>query len=375
MTLKGMKKLPASVTKDESIQIYKQLAKTNLVIGKMESLINNSLVNESLLSLLSLNESVQSTRIEGTQVTFHNFMEIKDKKELDWKNREVKNYHKALMFGINEIKKNQMPISTRLIKQIHTILMENGRGTSSACGEFRKVQNFIGPNNRIEDAVYIPVPPNEIESYMENLDFFINGENHSSFNTERENANEYFEYDAPELLKMAIAHAQFESIHPFLDGNGRLGRILLVLISVNESLVSSPLFFLSEELEKERIRYYNSLNSIRGENGNWSNWLLFFLLASERMANSIIEKLGNADNLAREGLKYCKTDMQRRIWLSTFSEPITTAKQVSDILNIHPSTAKKGLDFLTDIHLLDKDTSRQRNQGYYNYDLMRTISS
>ncbi|MGO3170452.1 MAG: Fic family protein [Bavariicoccus seileri] len=375
MTLKGIKKLPASVTKDESIQIYKQLAKTNLVIGKMESLINNSLVNESLLSLLSLNESVQSTRIEGTQVTFHNFMEIKDKKELDWKNREVKNYHKALMFGINEIKKNQMPISTRLIKQIHTILMENGRGTSSACGEFRKVQNFIGPNNRIEDAVYIPVPPNEIESYMENLDFFINGENHSSFNTERENANEYFEYDAPELLKMAIAHAQFESIHPFLDGNGRLGRILLVLISVNESLVSSPLFFVSEELEKERIRYYNSLNSIRGENGNWSNWLLFFLLASERMANSIIEKLGNADNLAREGLKHCKTDMQRRIWLSTFSEPITTAKQVSDILNIHPSTAKKGLNFLTDIHLLDKDTSRQRNQGYYNYDLMRTISS
>ena len=295
MVLKGITKLPISVSKEKSIEIYKQLAKTNLVVGKMDTHINRSLVNDSLLSLLSFNESVQSTRIEGTQVTFHDFMENKNKKELDWQNKEVSNYHEALMYGVDQIQRHNMPISTRLLRSIHSILMEDAHGTSSASGEFRKIQNFIGPNNKIEDAAYIPIPPNEINSYMENLEFFINGENHYSFDIEKKDSEEYFPYDSSSLLKMAIAHAQFESIHPFLDGNGRLGRILLVLISVKESLVSSPIFFVSEELEKERIRYYNSLNSTRGQSPDWSTWLLFFLQASERMANNIIQKIQSAE--------------------------------------------------------------------------------
>lgn len=374
MVLNGIMKLPASVSKEKSVNIYKQLAKTNLVIGKMDAQITHSIVNDSLLSLLSFNESVQSTRIEGTQVTFHNFMENKDKKDLDWQDREVNNYHRALMYGIDQIQKNNMPISTRLIKEIHSILMEDARGTSSASGAYRKIQNFIGPNNKIEDAVYIPVSPNEIDSYMENLEFFINSENHSSFDIELDQSKEYFRYDSPELMKMAIAHAQFESIHPFLDGNGRLGRILPVLISVKENLVSSPIFFVSEELERERIRYYNSLNSTRGASADWSTWLLFFLQASERMAKNIIKKLSDAEVLARAGIEHCDTDMQKNIWLATFSNPVTTAKQVSEFLSIHPATAKKGLDYLVSQNMLDKDLSKKRNQQYYNYDLLRTIS-
>lgn len=375
MVLRGITKLPISVSKEKSIEIYKQLAKTNLVIGKMDAYINRSLVNDSLLSLLSFNESVQSTRIEGTQVTFHDFMENKNKKEIDWRNKEVRNYHEALMYGVDQIKNHNMPISTRLLRKIHSILMEDARGTSSVCGEFRKIQNFIGPNNKIEDAAYISVPPNDIHSFMENLEFFINGENHYSFEGEKKDSEEYFPYDTSSLVKMAIAHAQFESIHPFLDGNGRLGRILLVLISVKESLVSSPIFFVSEELEKERIRYYNSLNSTRGQEPDWSNWLLFFLQASERMANNIIQKLLSAEKLATEGMNNCETDMQKNIWLATFSNPITTAKEISSILTIHPTTAKRGLDFLVTKNMLDRDESKKRNQKYYNYDLIRAIQN
>lgn len=375
MVLKGITKLPISVSKEKSIEIYKQLAKTNLVVGKMDTHINRSLVNDSLLSLLSFNESVQSTRIEGTQVTFHDFMENKNKKELDWQNKEVSNYHEALMYGVDQIQRHNMPISTRLLRSIHSILMEDARGTSSASGEFRKIQNFIGPNNKIEDAAYIPIPPNEINSYMENLEFFINGENHYSFDIEKKDSEEYFPYDSSSLLKMAIAHAQFESIHPFLDGNGRLGRILLVLISVKESLVSSPIFFVSEELEKERIRYYNSLNSTRGQSPDWSTWLLFFLQVSERMANNIIQKLLSAEKLATDGMNHCETDMQKNIWLATFTNPIATAKEISSFLNIHPTTAKKGLDFLVTKNMLDRDDSRKRNQKYYNYDLIRAIQN
>jgi Fic family protein len=375
VVLESVLKLPASVDNADCVSIYKQLAETNLAIGKMDTLVKYSIVNESLLSLLSFNESVQSTRIEGTQVTFHNFMENKDRNELDWQQKEVANYHEALMYGISQIKDHDMPISTRLIKKIHNILMEGGRGTSSASGEFRKVQNFIGPDNNISNAVYIPVKPNEISSYMENLEFFINGENHSSFMISKDTDREYFTYDCSPLIKMAVSHAQFESIHPFLDGNGRLGRILLVLISVKNNLVSSPIFFVSEELEKERIRYYNSLNATRGQEPDWSKWLLFFLKASERMANNIIEKLLNVDNIAQRGLMNCNNDTQKNIWLATFYKPVATAKEISDYLNIHPSTAKKGLDFFVAQNMLDKDMSKKRNQKYYNYDLLRTISS
>lgn len=374
MVLNGIVNLPVAVSKGKSIEIYKQLANTNLAIGKMDSLIRYSIVNDSLLSLLSFNESVQSTRIEGTQVTFHNFMENKDKKELNWQEKEVSNYHEALMYGISQITEHQMPISTRLIKELHKMLMDGARGTSSSSGQFRKIQNFIGPNDKIEDAVYVPVSPNEIDKFMENLDFFINGENHSSFVHETDPEKEFFDYNSSPLLKMAIAHAQFESVHPFLDGNGRLGRILLVLISVKEKLVSSPIFFVSEELEKERIRYYNSLNATRGQDSEWSVWLLFFLQASERMANNIISKLNDVDSLARKGLEACETDMQKNIWMITFSYPVSTAKQISDRLNIHPSTAKKGLDYLVSKNMIDKDLSKKRNQKYYNYDLLRTIS-
>lgn len=374
MVLKGIMKLPISVSQEESIEIYKQLAETNLILGKMDALVQYSIVNDSLLSLLSFNESVQSTRIEGTQVTFHHFMENKDKAELNWQEKEVENYHTALMYGIDQIRERNMPISTRLIKEIHQILMRDGRGTSSSSGDFRKVQNFIGPSNKIEDAVYIPVSPHEISEYMENLEFFINGENHLSFAISKKKNQEYFEYQTAPLLKMAIAHAQFESIHPFLDGNGRLGRILLVLLSVKESLVNSPIFFVSEELERERIRYYNLLNATRGENPNWASWILFFLRASKRMAKNIIEKLTRAERLAREGVQQCKTEMQKNIWLGTFAHPICTPKQLSDYLHIHPTTAKKNLDYLVNQNMLDKDLSRKRNQRYYNYDLLRTIN-
>lgn len=132
MVLKGIMKLPASVSINQSIDIYKRLADTNLVIGKTDSLIQSSIVNDSLLSLLSFNESVQSTRIEGTQVTFHSFMENKSKKELDWHNREVANYHEALMYGVSQIKdrsrnfrfKNMVfSADTQFIKKLKQIIV------------------------------------------------------------------------------------------------------------------------------------------------------------------------------------------------------------------------------------------------------------
>ena len=171
MAKKGIAKLPIVMPNDKALEIFQLLSKVNRTIGRLKSEFSHSIVNDAIVSMFSLNESVQSTRIEGTQVTFTDMVEECENKNPSWERVEVNNYRKALHEGTASIKSGY-PISTRLIKDLHQILMENARGTASSGGEFRKIQNFIGPNNKIEDAVYIPVAANEIEAYMENLDFF-----------------------------------------------------------------------------------------------------------------------------------------------------------------------------------------------------------
>lgn len=371
--IKGIKKLPIILTNTEALEIYKKLADVNKKIGKLDTTIEKSLVNKSMLSLLTLNEATQSTRIEGTQVTFYEIIENKTKKDKTWQEIEVLNYQKAIYYGLEQIKKGEV-ISTRLIKKLHSILMEKARGTTSNKGEFRKIQNFIGADKKIENAVYIPVSAEKINEYMANLEFFINGQYHKDFQITPKQNETVLDHQIDPLLRIAIMHAQFESIHPFLDGNGRIGRILIALMSIKENIITTPLFFVSEELEKERIRYYNALNETRGQKANWTTWLSFFLTASERMADKIIKKIQKAETLAITGLKECKTNAQKEIWLATFKNPIATVTEISKITNYHNQTIKKAMDYLTNKNLLDKDKTKKRNIKYYNYDLIRIIS-
>ncbi|WMB29413.1 Fic family protein [Streptococcus didelphis] len=343
MALQGLQKLPVLLEDKQALSLYKRLARVNKVLGKLDAVLESSIINSSILSLLSYNESVQSTRIEGIQVTFHEIMETAKLGAKNWQQREVFNYKRAIDFGFHKIKEGEV-ISTRLIKELHHLLMsDEARGTTSNGGEFRKIQNVIGPDKNIENASYIPVSANEIGAFMTNLEFFINGEYHSSLACE--DNQEVITFDSDTLLRIAVAHAQFESIHPFLDGNGRLGRILIALMSVKEGLLKHPIFFVSEELEKERIRYYNALNATRGKNPDWNLWLNLFLNASEQMANNILTKIQSADEHAKKGLSICLTQTQKTVWLSTFSLPVSTAKQLAEATNFHPATVKKPWTF------------------------------
>ncbi|WP_425806441.1 Fic family protein [Desulfitobacterium sp. Sab5] len=373
MVKRGIAKLPIVVPNNKALEIFQLLSKVNKKIGRMKSEFNHSIVNDSIVSMFSLKESVQSTRIEGTQVTFSDMLEEREDENPSWEKIEVLNYHKALQYGTSSIK-NGYPISTRMIKEIHSTLMEQARGTSSSAGEFRKIQNFIGPNNRIEDAVYIPIGANEIDSYMENLEFFINSTPHSSFTKFNKTDGFVFDEESDPIIKAAIVHAQFESIHPFLDGNGRLGRILIVLIAIKEEVIDVPVFFVSEELEKERSRYYDLLNGVRGDNPDWYSWIKFFVISCGRMADSLLNKLKEAEKLATAGLKKCALESERDIWLYTFSDPVTTAARVSKSLKISPATARKGLKTLFEAGLLYTDEFTRRNKKFRNYDLMRILN-
>lgn len=375
MAVHGLKKLPISLTTDAALKIFTILPNISNKLGRLEEKFKYSIVSDGLIQILSLSESVESTRIEGTQVTFSDMVEEKNDKHPRWEIQEVSNYQKALILGYERIQ-NGYPISTRLFKELHQTLMENGRGSTQAAGHFRKIQNFIGPTKRIEDASYIPVSADKINEYMENLEYFMNSHPYGEKLpvSHLDDAEYIFDENSDPLIKAAIIHAQFESIHPFLDGNGRLGRILIVLYLLQSKLITKPIFFVSEELEKERARYYKLLNGVRGNQPDWGKWILFFLNACDRMAERIHNKLDRAEQLARKGLSLCETESERKVWLYTFSNPFTTVAEVYNHLQISPNTARKALNSLDEKELLFADTDVKRNKKYRNYDLMRILT-
>lgn len=376
MTLKGIQCLPPEVSLEDALKLYKSVAEINSLIGSLNTQIKSSVVSTQMIQLLTLTESVQSTRIEGTQVTFLDLIEETSKETKSTEVTEVLNYRDALRYGVDNINQGQ-PITTRLIHELHKILMgRDTRGTTISSGEFRKIQNFLGPSNNIKDAVYIPIPANEIDAYMTNWEHYINSSKHSSFNSNVSPGNTLLDEISDPLIKTAIMHAQFESIHPYLDGNGRMGRILIILNMMAESAVNSPIFFVSEELERERLRYYNLLNSVRGENPDWYKWIHFFLEACRRMTVNLKSKFEQVDQLAHDGIQKINStsgSMINNVWLYTFTRPNITVSQTALDLNISENTARTHLNKLVSLEMIDTDSSRTRNKVYVNYDLLHIL--
>lgn len=376
MTLQGIDFLPPQVTLENALDLYKSVAEINSLIGALNTQINHSLVSTQMIQLLTLSESVQSTRIEGTQVTFLDIIEETPNEQKSTEVTEVLNYKDALDYGVMQIK-NGNPITTRLIHELHKILMgRNTRGTTVSSGEFRKIQNFIGPSSNIKDAVYIPVPAHEIDDYMTNWEHYINRVKHPSFNQVLKEGYTLLDEQSDPLIKTAIMHAQFESIHPYIDGNGRLGRILIVLNMMAESAVNAPIFFVSEELERERLRYYNLLNSVRGSHADWYKWIHFYLRACQRMILNLQTKLENIETLAKEGLKKINQAAGSKImdvWFYTFTTPNVTVKYAAKSLNMSENTARMHLNTLVELGMIDVDHARKRNKVYVNYDLLQIL--
>ena len=376
MTLKGIQCLPPEVSLEDALKLYKSVAEINSLIGSLNTQIKSSVVSTQMIQLLTLTESVQSTRIEGTHVTFLDLIEETSKETKSTEVTEVLNYRDALRYGVDNINQGQ-PITTRLIHELHKILMgRDTRGTTISSGEFRKIQNFLGPSNNIKDAVYIPIPANEIDAYMTNWEHYINSCKHSSFNSNVSPGNTLLDEISDPLIKTAIMHAQFESIHPYLDGNGRMGRILIILNMMAESAVNSQIFFVSEELERERLRYYNLLNSVRGENPDWYKWIHFFLEACRRMTVNLKSKFEQVDQLAHDGIQKINStsgSMINNVWLYTFTRPNITVSQTALDLNISENTARTHLNKLVSLEMIDTDSSRTRNKVYVNYDLLHIL--
>ncbi|MDQ0412231.1 Fic family protein [Mesobacillus stamsii] len=292
-------------------------------------------------------------------------LEDKIDEQQDWEKVEVRNYQQALKVGVETIQIGY-PLTERLIRNLHQLLMENARGATSAAGEYRKIQNFIGPTNELKDASYVPPEPQLMGQYMTNLERYING-------------HPYLEEDIDTihpLIKAAIIHAQFESIHPFLDGNGRLGRILIVLYLLQTKRIDSPFFFLSEELEREKFRYYAMLNGVRGidkKEPDWKSWIHFFLDATIRMSEHHYEKLDQAERLYHQGMGKLQQPSTKKVWGALFTHPIATVHQLEQTTELAPATIRKSLAQLVELGMIFGD-NRKRNRRYYQYDLIRIMT-
>ena len=207
-------------------------------------------------------ESNKSSRIEGTKTTIEedlsDLQDINPEKRDDWE--EVQNYVKATNYGINRINDN-FPLCNRLIREIHAVLLQGVRGEHKTPGEFRRTQNWIG-GTMPSTASYVPPLVEDLDDCLKDLEDFINND----------------EIDTPDLIKIAMIHYQFESIHPFLDGNGRIGRLLIPLYLQNKNILDKPCFYISFFFEKHRELYYQKLNNVR-INNDLIGWIKFFLEA------------------------------------------------------------------------------------------------
>lgn len=237
-------------------------------VGQLEG-VSRTMDPDRLLYMYVRKEAVLSSQIEGTQSTLSDLLQFENNAvpgtPLD-DVREVSRYVAALYHGLERIESGALPLSLRLIREIHGVLMRDGGGSVQSPGEFRRTQNWIG-GSRPGNARYVPPPPHEMLAALDNFEKFL----HDAYGS-----------TAP-ILKAGLAHAQFETIHPFLDGNGRVGRLLISLIFGAEGLLSEPFFYLSLYLKENRAAYYDALQRVR-THGDWENWIYFYLAGVEAVA-------------------------------------------------------------------------------------------
>lgn len=253
----------------DSNKLLGLVGRANAELARYDGLLQGIVNPSILLSPLTTQEAVLSSKIEGTQATLGEVLEheagltVSGEKEMDI--QEIVNYRKALTFAHESVKDH--PISLNLLRQMHAVLLDSVRGSDKSPGEFRKVQNFIGkPGATIEYATFVPPSPLQLINFLEQWETYIRGS------------------DIDILIQTAVLHAQFELLHPFKDGNGRIGRLLIPLFLFQKTLISTPMFYLSSYLEEHRDEYYYALRVISQEK-DWNTWISFFLNAVTIQAN------------------------------------------------------------------------------------------
>lgn len=294
-------------------------------------------------------EATSSSRIEGTQTNIEEALQkieyIDPEKRDDWE--EVQNYIEAMNYAVNALEK--LPVSSRLLKDTHKILLQGVRGKYKSPGEFRLSQNWIG-GAAINDAVFVPPSHEDVPDLMADLENFIHDEN----------------FPVPYLVKIAIAHYQFETIHPFLDGNGRLGRLLITLYLVDKGLLVRPTLYLSDFFEKNKILYYDNLTRVRTHH-DMTQWIKFFLEGIRQTSENSIQTFKSVIQLRHECENSIlslgkKTKLAKDFLQYLYGKPVTDGQDVTKEFSIGLSTALRLIEDFIRLGILKEVTGNRRNR-------------
>ena len=295
-------------------------------------------------------EAVLSSRIEGTQATLGELLAaeagaVVERSPADL--REVGNYVTALEYGVERL--GTLPLSLRLVRELHEQLMRGMRGDVATPGEFRRSQNWIGPPGcTLNDATYVPPPPDELMASLGEWERFL------------------YDHTLPPLVHAALAHSQFEAIHPFLDGNGRVGRLLITLLLVERGVMPSPLLYLSAYFEARREEYYARLLGVT-QKGEWEEWLVYFLRGVVVQAEDAVDRIQRIDDLLldwRQRLTNLQSRLPERA-LDLFAEnPFWTVGGLASRLEVAFTTARRAIERLESVGVVAQVGEARRNRVY-----------
>ena len=355
---------PLPPTLDFGLRLIGALSEADRALGELAGL-GRTLPNPHLLTQpFARREAVLSSRIEGTRASLVDLYAFEVEPPLFGEPerrgdvQEVQNYVRALEHGLERL--NELPISQRLLREMHAVLMEGVRGARRDPGEFRRVQNWIGPPGAdVGKATFVPPPPGEIPNALGALERYVHQD--TGF---------------PPLVDIALVHYQFEAIHPFLDGNGRIGRLLITLMLVERDLLPEPLLYLSAYFERHRDAYYGHLLRV-SQKGNWEDWLLFFLGGVLTEARDAARRAGMLFDL-REAYqaRFRKGGASANLLAAVehlFGRPVTDIRELEASLRVSFEAARRLVNRLEDDGVLEEITGRRRNRVYAAQEIVRVL--
>ncbi|MXN27789.1 Fic family protein [Delftia sp. CH05] len=347
--------VPPPLPPEPAIDVLVLLEKLSLAeraLGRLDGITMLLPRQELFLYMYVRKEAVLSSQIEGTQSTLSDLLRFEAEAQAGQPIddiREVSNYVDAMMYGLERLR--DLPLSLRLIREMHGRLLQSGRGGTKSPGEFRRSQNWIG-GTRPGNALFVPPPVNELGPCLNAFERFMH-----------EDASRL-----PALIKAGLLHVQFETLHPFLDGNGRIGRLLVTLYLCINGVLNKPLLYLSLFLKTHRTEYYRLLQEVR-ENGNWEAWLDFFLTGVAQTANQAFEAATHIVDLFRQDRERIATEGERasstlRIHDLFQLNPFLTSNQLVRQIGLSSPTVNTALADLQRLGIIEEVTGRKRGRVF-----------
>jgi Fic family protein len=350
--------IPAPLPPDPPVNLTGKLrdllSETDYALGRLDGAIQ-TLPNPDLFVFMYVRkEAVLSSQIEGTQSSLQNLLSAEAKlfdPDAPTDVNEVINYVKAMNYGLKRL--SALPVSVRLIKEIHSALLEGVRGGHLMPGTLRTTQNWIGPAGvTIREATFVPPPPGEVPKALSDFEQFLHSKD-----------------SLPILVKVGLAHAQFETIHPFLDGNGRVGRLLITFLLTEQKLLSKPVLYLSHYFKRHRSEYYEKLQSVRDE-GNWEDWIAFFLRGITEVSQEATQTAGNILIMREDYRGRINERLGRaagngyRVFDKLFDHPVVSVAMVQKWLSLTPQGANQIVHRLEEVGILKENTGQARNRRF-----------